>query len=113
MSPSSHGPGCLARQLLKRPRRRAGIDSHGEPVRLGERDTSGYLVGYIDDDGLAWESLRERIVAIQGQRLADALAPANPPGSPVEQALDEVPDELISAVALEAATRLWLKHLER
>jgi hypothetical protein len=43
-------------------------------VRLGERDSAGHIVGYIDEQGLAWESLTERIVALHGGRLAEALA---------------------------------------
>jgi hypothetical protein len=41
---------------LEQPRRTAGIDSHGQAVRLGERDTDGHIAGYIDEDGLAWQS---------------------------------------------------------
>jgi len=39
-----------------------------------QRDSSGHLVGYIDEHGLAWQSLTERIVAVQGERLAKAMA---------------------------------------
>lgn len=64
----------IERRLLEEPRRTVGLDGSGEPVRLGERDAGGHVVGYIDPDGLAWESLIERIVAVHGQRLAEALA---------------------------------------
>lgn len=49
-----------------------GKDSHGNPVRLGEIDTGGYFVGYIDEDGLCWESVRERDCAIASGRFYDA-----------------------------------------
>jgi hypothetical protein len=65
----------IERQLLEEPRRTAGRDGSGEPVRLGERDAGRHVVGYIDPDGLAWESRIERIVTVHGQRLAEALAP--------------------------------------
>ena len=32
----------------------------GGTYRLGERDCGDYLVGYVDDGGLCWESLHER-----------------------------------------------------
>jgi hypothetical protein len=63
MSPENDIPRSLEEQLLEPPRRVAGIDSRRQPVRLGERDTDGHVVGYIDEDGLAWQSLAERIVA--------------------------------------------------
>jgi hypothetical protein len=51
---------------------KSGHDSHGNPVKLGDRDTGGYFVGYIDTDGLAWENLRERDCAIASGRFYDA-----------------------------------------
>jgi hypothetical protein len=110
---SENGPAgrSVEEQLLDRPRRIAGIDGLGRPVRLGEFDSQGYLVGYIDEDGLAWESLRERIVAICGNRLADAMAlPYEHPGrdQAMKRAMADVPDELITAVAAQAAGRLHL-----
>ena len=113
MSSGADTPRSIEERLLEQPRRTAGIDSHGQPVRLGERDSSGHLVGYIDQQSLAWESLGERIVAIQGQRLAEAMAlPYDHPRRDklIEDVLAEVPDELIGDVAQEAAGRLWLKR---
>ena len=77
-----------------------------------QRDSSGHLVGYIDEHGLAWQSLTERIVAVQGERLAKAMAllyddPRR--DQLIDQALADVPDELIAEVAREAAGHLWLK----
>jgi hypothetical protein len=112
MSGRSHTPRSLEEDLLGQPRRTAGVDSSGEPARLGEHDSSGYLVGYIDADGLAWQSLIERIVAVEGQRLAEAMAlPYDDPrrGRLMDQILAKVPDELIGEVAREAAGHLWLK----
>ena len=112
MTGRSDTPRSLEEQLLGQPRRTAGIDSGGEPARLGERDSSGHLVGYIDADGLAWQSLTERIVAVEGQRLAEAMAlPYDDPRRDrlMDQLLAKVPEELISEVAREAASHLWLK----
>jgi hypothetical protein len=74
MSGRSHPPRSVEERLLEGPRRTAGVDASGQPVRLGERDSAGHIVGYIDEQGLAWESLTERIVALHGGRLAEALA---------------------------------------
>jgi hypothetical protein len=112
MSGRSDTPRSLEQQLLGQPRRTAGVDSSGEPTRLGERDSSGHLVGYIDADGRTWESLTERIVAVQGQQLAEAMAlPYDDPRRDrlMDQVLAKVPDELIGEVAQEAAGHLWLK----
>jgi hypothetical protein len=105
-------PRSLEQQLLEQPRRIAGIDSHRQPVRLGERDTDGHIVGYIDEQGLAWESLAERIVALHGGDLAEALALPyeDPRRDPLmDEVLADVPDELIGDVAQEAAGQLWLR----
>jgi hypothetical protein len=102
----------IEQQLLAQPRRTAGIDGCGQPVRLGERDSAGHLVGYIDEHGRAWESLTERVVAVHGQRLAEALVlPFDDPRRDqlMDEALAEVPDELIGDVAREAAGHCWLR----
>jgi hypothetical protein len=107
-------PRPFEQRLLEQPRRTAGVDSSLEPVRLGERDSSGHLVGYIDEH--AWESLIERIVAVHGQRLAEAMAlPHDDPRRDplMDDALAEVPDELLADIAQEAAAHLWLSHFGR
>ena len=106
-------PASVEARLLSEPRRRAGLDTHGQPVRLGERDSDGYLVGYIDEHGLAWESLTEKLAATHGPRLAEALSlPYDDPRRDqlLDQLLAELPDELIVDVAREAACLLWLKN---
>jgi hypothetical protein len=103
-------------RLLAAPRRTAGVDSHGEPVRLGERDSDGYLVGYIDEHGLAWESLIEKLCATHGGRLAEALSLPDDDSRRdelIETALAELPDELIIDAAREAALTLWLQRSRR
>ena len=113
MSPRGDSPRSIEQRLLEEPRRTAGVDSSQQPVRLGERDSSGHLVGYIDEQCLAWESLTERIVALQGGRLAEALAlPYDDPRRDqlMDQVLGDVPDELIGEVAQEAACHLWLRR---
>jgi hypothetical protein len=112
MSGRSHPPRSVEERLLEQPRRTAGVDGSGEPVRLGERDSAGHVVGYIDEQGLAWESLTERIVAVQGNRLAEALAlPYDDPRRDqlMDQVFGDLPDEVIGDVAQEAAGQLWLK----
>ncbi len=54
MSLPGGSPRSIERRLLEEPRRAAGIDSGRQPVRVGERDSTGHLVGYIDEQGLAW-----------------------------------------------------------
>ena len=112
MSGRSHPPRSVEERLLEGPRRTAGVDASGQPVRLGERDSAGHVVGYIDEQGLAWESLTERIVAVKGNRLAEALAlPYYDPRRDqlMDEVLGDVPDELIGDVALGAAGQLWLR----
>jgi hypothetical protein len=105
----------IEQQLLEQPRRAAGIDARGEPVRLGEFDSHCHLVGYIDQHGLAWESLTERIIAVHGHRLAEAIAlPYNDPRRDhlMDDVLD-VPEDLVTEVAQEAAWHLWLNGQRR
>lgn len=52
--------------------RKAGLDTNGEVKRLGETDSLGYQVGWIDEDGCCWESVRERDIAIATGRWLDA-----------------------------------------
>jgi len=49
-----------------------GLDSHGNPVRLGETDSDGFVVGFIGADGTCWESITERDVATTCGRFMDA-----------------------------------------
>jgi hypothetical protein len=114
MSPDRHSPRSLEQQLLTRPQRTAGVDSGGQPVRLGEHDSTGHLVGYIDETGLAWESLIECIVAKLGGRLFEALAlPYDDPQRDrlMEEVLTEVPDELIGDIARVAGEALAIGDL--
>ena len=90
---------ALAARLLAEPLRTAGVDLQGEPVRLGEDDSGGYLVGYVDEAGLAWESLRERLVARAVGRLVDALTLQGSErrrGELIEAAISGLPDELLA-----------------
>lgn len=41
-----------------------GYDAAGKSVELGDTDSMGLRVGYIDDNGLAWQSRLERDMAI-------------------------------------------------
>jgi hypothetical protein len=113
MTPPRREPASVEARLLATPRRRAGLDTHGQPVRLGERDSDGYLVGYIDEHGLAWESLTEKLAATHGPQLAQALSlPYDDPRRDqlLDQVLAALPDELIIDIAREAACLLWLQN---
>jgi hypothetical protein len=109
-------PASLEARLLAKPPRTAGLDSHGQPVRLGERDRDGYLLGYTDEHGLARESVIEQPAATRAPSLARALAiPHDHPHHDelIEQALVDLPDELIADVARQAAGLLWLRGSNR
>jgi hypothetical protein len=112
MSGRSDPPRSVEERLLEQPRRTAGVDSSGQPVRLGERDAAGHIVGYIDEQGLAWESLTERIVAVHGNRLMEALIlPYDDPRRDqlTDEVLGDLPDELIAAVASAAGEALAIR----
>lgn len=114
MSDSTKSPRSIEQRLLDEPRRTAGLDSERTPVRLGERDSSGHLAGYIDESGLAWESLTEQLVATHGGRLAEALRLPDEDrrrDELLEQLLADLPDELIAPVAREAAGLLAVRAL--
>lgn len=49
-----------------------GFDVDGNPVKLGDVDSMGYVVGYIDEEGSCWESCREHDLAITAGRFRDA-----------------------------------------
>lgn len=79
-------------------------------MRLGERDCDGYL----DHAGLAWESLRERLVATAATRLVDALSLAEEDPRReglIEKAITGLPDELLEQALREAALTLALRDL--
>lgn len=50
-----------------------GFDSSNKPVVLGGTDSDGKRVGFIDADGLCWESVRERDLLLTSARYNDAL----------------------------------------
>ena len=67
-----------------------------------------------DEAGLAWESLRERLVATAAGRLVDALtlqASERRRGELIEAAVSELPDELLEEAMREAALTLTLREL--
>jgi hypothetical protein len=112
MSESTESPRSIEQRLLDEPRRTAGLDSERTPVRLGEGDASGHLAGYIDESGLAWESLTEQLVATHGGRLAEALRLPDEDrrrDELFEQLLAHLPDELLGPVVREAAGLLALR----
>ena len=74
----------------------AGVELQGERVRLGERDCDDYLLGDVDD----W--------------LVDALSLLDHEarrGGLIEEAIFELPDELLEEALREAALTLALRGL--
>ena len=67
---------------------RVGIDTEGVVRRLGETDSDGEFVGYIDETRAVWNSRRERDAAVGGGRCFDAFLAWNEHGG----ALWEKPD---------------------
>lgn len=52
--------------------RESGWDLYGNQVELGDTDSDGHFVGYIDDQGVSWESKCERDCAIVAGQFFDA-----------------------------------------
>lgn len=53
-------------------RRKAGTDNIGNPVTLGDVDADGRTVGFIDRNGMAWESRGEKAGALAAGRFVEA-----------------------------------------
>jgi hypothetical protein len=78
----------------------------GGSYRLGERDCCDYLVGYIDDGGLCWESLHERNQAVG----AGELGEHHRHGGPFPDWLLRLPRDQFDAVVAEYATDCALRR---
>lgn len=50
-----------------------GVDVDGISRKLGDRDSMGHIVGFIDEDGNCWETIAERDRAITSGRYQDAM----------------------------------------
>lgn len=50
-----------------------GTDIDGNKRSLGDRDSMGHIVGYIDEKGNCWENLAERDRATTAGRYMDAM----------------------------------------
>ena len=53
-------------------RKTLGTDGEGRTVAIGSTDRHGYRVGFIDRDGLAWQSRAERDGAVASGRYVEA-----------------------------------------
>lgn len=53
--------------------RTEGVDVDGVSRKLGERDSMGHIVGFIDDDYNCWETIAERDGALTAGRYQDAM----------------------------------------
>jgi hypothetical protein len=81
----------------------------GSTYRLGERDCGDYLVGYIDDGGLCWESLHERNQSVG----AGELREHHRRGGPFPDWLLRLPREEFDAVVSEYAAQSRLSAFLR
>lgn len=50
-----------------------GKDIDGIPRRLGDRDSMGHVIGFIDHDENCWETVAERDGALTAGRYQDAM----------------------------------------
>lgn len=57
-----------------------GLDTSGVPRELGDIDSDGYFVGYIDEEGTTWQDRKERDVAVGSGRCNDAFCAWNRTG---------------------------------
>ena len=71
-----------------------GLDVSGVPRKLGDLDDMGVLIGYIDHDGLCWESSEERDTAVVSARYSEAWFTWNESGG----VLGDKPDSLLFAL---------------
>lgn len=77
--------------------RENGVDVDGVPRELGDTDSMGTFVGYIDEGGCCWESHRERDEAITAGRFIEAWHRWNKTGGIVGPEPD--PDEFAERLA--------------
>ena len=85
-----------------------GWDINGQPVDLGGTDSEGREVGYIDESGLAWESLKERDIATTCGRYLDAWIVWNRSGGvlgPEPDPEEFARQECLDSENIEAATQ--------
>jgi hypothetical protein len=69
--------------------RTTGHDGMGRPVKLGDLDSDGTPVGFIDDGGLSWESEDERHAAVGAGVIEQALRDAGIPPEKFSLAVEE------------------------
>lgn len=92
--------------------RKEGRDSHGMPVSLGEEDTDGFVVGYIDHEGLAWESREERDRAVGAARIEEEYFNVAKAGKLPSQTLEDVLDAaLVLKENRYAACKEYIDHM--
>jgi len=70
-----------------------GCDGKGVAVELGELDSYGTFVGYIDADSVCWESRQERDLEVGTYELAIAWRDWNRSGGAEECPPEGPPDE--------------------
>jgi hypothetical protein len=57
-----------------------GKDAGGVVRELGDTDSMGHFIGWIDTDGSCWESVRERDCALTAGRFREAMSDWNRTG---------------------------------
>ena len=90
-----------------------GQDTHGSPVTLGEIDTDGIKVGFIDQQGLAWESVEERDLALTAGRYQDAIIAWRSSGKPWAEIDDKGKVSLHCPSATQIAAETCLSKANR
>jgi hypothetical protein len=60
--------------------RQEGTDKNGNTVRLGDTTSEGSYVGFIDAEGMDWESREEYDISVSSNALFDAVIKWNKAG---------------------------------
>jgi hypothetical protein len=89
-----------------------GVDVNGNRCKLGDRDSMGHIVGFIDDDYNCWETLAERDGSLTAGRYSDAMTEwerdkSKPCPNPLEIAKETCLDPENVPLAVEEAKDSW------
>lgn len=88
-----------------------GKDVDGIPRKLGDRDSMGHIVGFIDDEGNCWENVAERDGSTTMGRYIDAMLQWEKRGGtkpdPTITAIETCLDSANVSAASDEATSGW------
>ncbi len=91
--------------------RKKGRDTSGQMHCIGDTDSDGYRVGYIDSKGNSWESRDEFELATASGRLHDAFVTRDP--EDLYKALVFLKREVDEKNLAEIATKTWYEDFVR